>query len=138
MLATLDKPATVTVRRSPPAGETVAPRRPRVIVSVSNYSPTADCTPVQVVVKGRVDDGPELEVGRFAITPDRAFDAAAADAQRFALPLPDGLAADKPVRFSINLVPAEGAQPNSACPSNGPRGPKRGTASVQISAVEIQ
>jgi hypothetical protein len=137
MLATLDKPATVTVRRAPVTGET-APRRPRVIISVTNYSPTADCTPVQVVVKGRIDDGPELEVGRFAITPDRAFDAAAPEAQRFALPLPGALATDKPVRFSINLVPAEGAQPNSACPTSPPRGAKRGGASVRIGEVEIQ
>jgi hypothetical protein len=138
MLATLDKPATVTVRRAPVAGETAAPRRPRVIISVTGYNPTADCTPVQVVVKGRIDDGPELEVGRFAITPDRAFDAAAPEAQRFALPLPSELATDKPVRFSVNLVPAEGAQPNSACPTNQPRGAKRGGASVRIGEVEIQ
>lgn len=137
MLATLNKPATVTVRRAPVAGETAAPRRPRVIVSVTNYSPTADCTPVQVVVKGRIDDGSELEVGRFAITPDRAFDAAAPEAQRFALPLPQELAGDKPVRFSVHLVPVEGAQPNSACPTNQPRDAKRG-ASVRIGAVEIQ
>ena len=80
------------------------------------------------MVKGRIDDGPELEVGRFAITPDRAFDAAAPEAQRFALPLPSGLATDKPVRLSLNLVPAEGAQPNSSCPASPPRGPKRGAS----------
>jgi hypothetical protein len=137
MLATLDKPATVTVRRAPATPETAAPRRSRVVISVTGYSPTADCTPVQVVVKGRIDDGPELEVGRFAITPDRAFDAAAPEAQRFALPLPSGLATDKPVRLSLSLVPAEGAEPNSACPTSPPRGAKRG-ASVRIGEVEIQ
>jgi hypothetical protein len=137
MLATLDKPATVTVQRAPATGETAAPRRPRVVISVTNYSPTADCTPVQAVVKGRTDGGPEVEIGRFAITPDRAFDAAAPEAQRFALPLPIGLATDKPVQFSVHLVPVEGAQPNSACP-NKPPGPKRGGASLRIGAVEIQ
>ena len=139
MLATLDKPATVTVQRTPALGE--APRRPRVIISVTNYSPSADCTPVQVVVKGRSDDGAEVEIGRFAITPDQAFDAAAPEAQRFALPLPVGLATDKPVRFTVHLVAAEGAQPNSACPGNqakGTKGSKRTGASVRIGAVEIQ
>jgi hypothetical protein len=138
MLATLDKPATITVQRAPVAGESAAPRRPRVIVSVTNYNPAVDCTPVQVVVKGRIGDGPELEVGRFAITPDRAFDAAAPEAQRFALPLPSALATDKPVRFTVNLVTAEGARPNSACPSNQPNGPRRSGASLRIGAVEIQ
>jgi len=138
MLATLDKPATVTVQRASVAGETASPRRPRVIISVTNYSPTADCTPVQVVVKGRVDDRPEVEVGRFAITPDRGFDAAAPEAQRFALPLPSGLGTDKPVRFSVHLVLAEGAKPNSACPTGGPRAAKPGGASVRIGEVEIQ
>jgi len=138
MLATLEKPATVTVQRAPPTAETAATRRPRVIISVTNYSPTADCTPVQVVVKGRTDGGAEVEVGRFAITPDRAFDAAAPEAQRFALPLPVGLAADKPVRLTVHLVPAEGARPNSACPGNQPKGSRRGGASVRIGTVEIQ
>jgi hypothetical protein len=137
MLATLDKPATVTVQRAPTAAESAPSRRPRVIISVTNYSPTADCTPVQVVVKARTDGGAEVEVGRFAITPDQAFDAAAAEAQRFALPLPAGLAADKPVRLTVHLVPAEGGQPNSACPSP-PKGSKRAGASVRIGAVEIQ
>ena len=136
MLATLDKPATVTVQRAPAPGETAAPRRPRVVISVTNYSPAADCTPVQVVVRGRTEGGGELEIGRFAITPDQAFDAAAADAQRFALPLPSGLAADKPVRLSIQLAPAEGARPSSACPGN--QGARRGGASVRISAVAIE
>ncbi len=138
MLATLDKPATVTVQRAPVAGETAAPRRPRVVISVTNYNPAVDCTPVQAVVKGRIDDGPELEVGRFAITPDRAFDAAAPEAQRFALPLPSALATDKPVRFTVNLVTAEGARPNSACPGSPPNGPGRSGASLRIGTVEIQ
>ena len=136
MLATVDKPATVTVQRATARGETAAPRRPRVVISVTNYSPTADCTPVQVVVRGRTEGGPELEVGRFAITPDQPFDAAAAEAQRFALPLPVGLATDKPVRLSIHVVPVEGARPNSACPGN--QGARRGGASVRISAVEVE
>jgi len=138
MLATIDKPVTVTVQRAPATAEAAAPRRPRVIVSVTNYSPTADCTPVQVVVKGRTEGGAEVEVGRFAITPDQAFDAAAPEAQRFALPLPSGLATDKPVRFTVHLVPVEGARPNSACPPGGPRAAKPGGASVRIGAVEIQ
>jgi hypothetical protein len=135
MLATLDKPASDTVQRAP---SPAAPRRPRVVISVTNYTPTADCTPVQIVVKGRTDGGAEVEVGRFAITPDQAFDAEAAEAQRFALPLPAGLATDKPVRFTVHLVPVEGAQPNSACPGNQAKGTKRTGASVRIGAVEIQ
>jgi hypothetical protein len=140
MLATLDKPATVTVRRAPVAAAPGTPRRPRVIISVANYSPTRDCAPVEVVVKGRAGDGPEVEVGRFGITPDREFNAPTPpEAQRFALPLPSQLATEGPVQFSVHLVPVEGGQSNpSACATRPPRGDKRGGASLRLGAVEIQ
>jgi hypothetical protein len=138
MLATLDKPATVTVRRAPVAATPGAARRPRVIIGVTNYSPTRDCTPIAVVVKGRAGDGPEIEVGRFGITPDREFNASASEAQRFALPLPSQLATEGNVQFSIHLVPVEGGQPNLACPTRSPRGDAGGGASLRVSAVEIR
>src|SRR5215468_7677774 len=75
MLATVDRPATVTVRRAPVADEAARSRRPRVVVSFTDYSPTADCAPVEVVVKGRAGSGAELEVGRFAVTPNSPFKA---------------------------------------------------------------
>ena len=136
MLATVDKPATVTVRRAPVADEAARSRRPRVVVSFTDYSPTADCAPIEVVVKGQAGSGPELEVGRFAVTPNSPFNAP--EPQSVGLPLPSQLATDAPVRFSIHLVPVPGGQPNpAACATGGPRD-RRGGASLRVSEVEIR
>jgi len=133
MLATVDKPATVTVQRPPVAAAPGPQRRARVIVSFTSYSPTADCAPVEVIVKGQAGNGPELEVGRFAITPNSPFNGP--EPQSIGLPLPGQLVTDAPVRFSIQLVPVEGGEPNPAvCATAGPRA----GASLRISAVEIR
>src|SRR2546421_6590501 len=71
--ATVSPPAIITATRlHSAAGEkAVPPRRGRVIISVTNYHPANDGSPVEVLVKGRIGDGMESEVGRFGITPDR-------------------------------------------------------------------
>jgi hypothetical protein len=137
MLATVDRAATVTVQRAPVSAAPGPQRRARVIVSFTNYSPSADCAPVEVVVKGRAGGGPELEVGRFAVTPNGPFNGP--EPQSVGLPLPSQLVTDVPVHFSIQLVPVEGGQPNPAvCATGGPPGDRRAGASLRISAVEIR
>jgi hypothetical protein len=137
MLATVDKSAVVWIRIAPAAAFGDTSRRRRVIISVTNYQPTADCRPVDVVVKGLTGDGPEVEIGRFGITPDRAFDAAEpSEALRFALPLPADLVTEQWVRLSVRLVPVEGGQPNSACPI-GPGGENRAGASLRLGGLII-
>ncbi len=110
LLATVNKPATVTARVPSSEGATEKlPPRARVIISVTNYRPTDDGTPVEVVVKGRTGDGEEREVGRFGITPDREFNAAEPSAAlRFNLALPQELTTKEPVKFSIHLVANKG------------------------------
>src|ERR1700730_4039628 len=111
LLATVNGPATVTASRAPSAGDdaTKLPQRARVIISVTNYRPTDDGTPVAVVVKGRTGNGEEREVGRFGITPDSEFDAAEPSAAlRFNLALPRELATKEPVKFTVHLVPTKG------------------------------
>jgi hypothetical protein len=113
LLATVDKPATITTRRAAAVGDAASPASSRVIVSVTHYRPTDDGLPVEVVVNGRPGDGAEREIGRFGITPDREF--ASADpstTQRFGFALPrelaTAIAAGRPVTFSVHLVPVRG------------------------------
>jgi hypothetical protein len=113
LLATVDKPATITATRAASLSEAASPPSTRVIVSVTHYRPTDDGLPVEVVVNGRPGDGAEREIGRFGITPDREF--ASADpstTQRFGFALPGELAtavaAGKPVTFSVHLIPVRG------------------------------
>lgn len=111
LMATVNKPATVTAVRalSSDDGTTKLSQHVRVIISVTNYRPTDDGTPVEVVVKGRTGDGEEREVGRFGITPDREFNAAEPSAAlRFNLALPRELMTKEPVKFSVHLVPTKG------------------------------
>jgi hypothetical protein len=108
LLATVNKPATITATQRAPLGdaESVSPRR--VIISVTNYHPTDDGSPVEVVVKGHVDNDAGQEVGRFGITPDREFVADPAGAQRFGFTLPQNLATARSIAFSVHLVPVRG------------------------------
>jgi hypothetical protein len=111
MLVTVGNPATITAARSTSAGEAASLRR-RVIVSVTEYHPSDNGSPVEVVVNGRAGET-EREVGRFGITPDRKFVAAdPAHAQRFRLALPQELVNDlgtgDRMTFIVHLVPIRG------------------------------
>ena len=127
--ATVDRPATIVAQLSPSQlspslGESRSGSSAHVIIAVTHYSPTDDGMPVEVVVTGRIGNGPEREVGRFGITPDVEFkvdDPSAA--QRFSLRLPRELTSTEPIEFSVQIVPV--------------RGSGRG-ASVQVSDVEIR
>jgi hypothetical protein len=110
--ATVDQPATITATEAAPGGNAVAASR-RVIVSVTQYHPTDDGSPIEVVVKARTAGGVEQDIGRFGITPDHEFTSTApSTTQRFSFALPrefaSVLAAGKPVIFSVHLVPVRG------------------------------
>jgi hypothetical protein len=111
--------------------------RGRLIISVTNYHPTVDGSPVEVVVKGRGGDGVEREVGRFGITPDQEYSAAEpSDALRFSLPLPSELTADEPVTFSVQLVPVSRGKSDQAARESGNERDKG--ASLRLGKAEIR
>jgi hypothetical protein len=144
LLATVNKPATFTAMRAPPTGgaEAAPARRARLIISVTNYRPTDDCTPVEAVVTARTADGQEVEIGRFGVTPDRAFDAPApSEALRFSFPLPSDLAADQQTKFSVALVPHTAVKAGgAACNASRKIGAAQKTPgpSLRVGEVEIR
>jgi hypothetical protein len=122
--ATVDSPATIVAQLSPSPGESRSGSSAHVIIAVTHYHPTDDGMPVEVLVTGRIGNGPEREVGRFGITPDVEFQAGElAAAQRFSLRLPRELMSSEPIEFSVQMVPV--------------RGSGRG-ASVEIGNAEIR
>jgi hypothetical protein len=139
LLATVNKPATFTAAR---VAEAAPGRRARLIVSVTNYRPTDDCTPVEAVVTTRTADGKEVEIGRFGVTPDRAFDAPApSEALRFSFLLPGDLAANQQMKFSVALVPhTEVKTSGVACNPSRKAGEaqKSPAPSLRVGDVEIR
>ena len=112
LLATVDRPARITTTAAAFSGSADATSR-RVVVSVTHYHPTDDGAPIEAVVTASVAGGDERDLGRFGITPDRAFTSTRpATTQRFGFALPPelaaALAAGKPVTFSVRLVPVRG------------------------------
>jgi hypothetical protein len=139
LLATVNKPAIIVAARTIAAGanEASPSRRARVIVSVSNYHPADDGTPVEVIVSARIGNGAESEVGRFGITPDREFIAAEpSDALRFSLPLPRELTTVEPVTFSVQLASAYPVSPGRPASKAG-EGRGKG-AYLRVGEVEIR
>jgi hypothetical protein len=116
LLATAETPATLTVQPRPAAAGLTASGRRRLTVTVMNYRPAADCTPVEIVViaSGAAGAG-ERELGRFGLTPAAAFDAASPSAaQRFSFALPPELSGGAPVTLSVRLVLRHEARPAAA------------------------
>jgi hypothetical protein len=105
--ATVDKPVVLTAT-PPPRKAAPVSRGMQAVVSVTEYHPASDRSPVEVVVSGRVNSGTEQEIGRFGITPNSPFTVNSSEAQRFGLDLPPSLATGAPVTFSIRLIPAMG------------------------------
>lgn len=144
LLATVNRPATLTVAghgdETTIASKTATTRPSHVIISITGYRPSDDCTPLEIVVKGRIDDGAELEVGRFGITPDRAFDAAEpSKARRFNLPLPSELATRKPVALSVHLVPVrEGKSADVPCATRNAQAKPGGGPSLRVGGAVIR
>ena len=90
--ATAETPAILTVRPERGIAADGSSRKAKLVISVTNYRPADDCTPVEIVVDGSKGDGVVHEIGRFGITPATNFDAPdPSQALRFNLPLPDEL-----------------------------------------------
>jgi hypothetical protein len=106
LLATLDKPAVVTVRPGP---ERSADQPARVVIIVTGFQPPQNGA-VQAVVKAqREGTATEPEIGRFGIFPNTRFKVAdPAKGQRFGFPLPKELAGRGPVKLTVQLVPLRG------------------------------
>jgi hypothetical protein len=137
--ATVGKPAIITAAPPQSTGDAKATlsRQARLIISVTNYHPTDDGSPVEVLVKGRIGDGVEREVGRFGITPDQEYSAAEpSGALRFSLPLPRELTADEPVIFSVQLVPVSRDKSDKAARETGNERDKG--ASLRLGKAEIR
>ena len=126
LLATLDKPAVVTVEPGPVRGPG---QSPRVEIIVTGFQPPLnEKEAVQAVVKAK-QEGSETEpvIGRFSIFPNTQFKAAdPSKGRRFGnFPLPKELAGGGPVKLTVQLVPFEN------------RGPGTG-ATLQLGGAEIR
>ena len=109
LIATVERPATVTVSTAPGPGLDASPAGRQVVVSVMGYKPARDGA-VQGVVKVQPNEGrTEQEIGRFGIFPNAEFRAAdPSQARRFTFPLPPDLARGGPVRLKVEVVPIRG------------------------------
>jgi hypothetical protein len=107
LIATVERPATVTAAAAPELG--LSPAGQQVVVSVMGYKP-ARAGAVQGVVKAQSSrGGTEQEIGRFGIFPDAEFRAAdPSQARRFTFQLPSDLARGGPVRLKIEVAPIRG------------------------------
>jgi hypothetical protein len=80
-------------------------RKAKLVISVTNYRPADDCTPVEIVVNGSKGDGVVHEIGRFGITPATNFDAPdPSQALRFSLPLPEDLRTTEAIELTVRLL----------------------------------
>jgi len=106
LLATVDRPAIITVR---PRSERSPDQPLRVVVIVMGFQPPQDGA-VQVVVKAQREGSvTEREIGSFGIFPNTPFKVTdPAKGQRFGLPLPKELAGGGPVMLKVQLVPLRG------------------------------
>jgi hypothetical protein len=108
MLATIDKPATLTATPVSAAMLGAADiGTGHVLVTVVAFTPPPDRKPVEAVVWiSRRGGGPAQKVGSFAITPYAPFKARDPSmAQRFQFPLPASLAGQRTLDVSVALVP---------------------------------
>jgi hypothetical protein len=106
LLATLDKPAVVTVRSGP---ERSAGAPARVEIIVTGFQPPQAGAVQAVVEAQRVGSETEREIGRFGIFPNTQFKVAdPARGQRFGFLLPKELAVGGLVKLTVQLVPLRG------------------------------
>jgi hypothetical protein len=115
--ATAETPAILTVRPERGVAADGSSRKAKLVISVTNYRPADDCTPVEIVVDGSRDDGVVHEIGRFGITPATNFDAPnPSQALRFSLPLPDELRTTEAIELTVRLLLRnEATPPTEAC-----------------------
>ena len=105
LLATLDRPATVTATPGP-KHETGQPAR--IVIIVTGFQPPQSGA-VQAVVKAQREGETELEIGRFSIFPNTQFNVAGtAGGERFGFSLPKGQDGGGPLKVTVQLVPLRG------------------------------
>jgi hypothetical protein len=104
LLATVDKPAVMTVT---PAPERVG-KPAQVVIVVTGFQPPQGGT-VQAVVKAQQGTETEQEIGRFGMFPNTQFQVTdPAKGQRFGFSLPKEVASGRPVKLKVELVPFRG------------------------------
>jgi hypothetical protein len=106
LLATIDKPAIVTVAL---AESEARNQSGRLVLKVSGFKPAQDGSAVQAVVKVEKADGTEQEVHRFTVFPQTEFKASnPSKFLKFGFSLPKELAIGGSVRLKVELVPLRG------------------------------
>jgi hypothetical protein len=105
VIATIQRPATLPLRRSPEAGAAAGGFK-YVDIAVTGFHPSST-GPVQIVVDAQGRGG-RIEVGRFGLYPEHAFSGDPAKVQRFTLNIPEGLRVTPATRLSVRLEPARG------------------------------
>jgi len=109
LLATIDKPAVVTIGPAAGRESSAADQSGRVVLKVTAFQPAQDGSAVQAIVKAIKADGTEQEVSRFGIFPQAEFKAAESSKPRmFGFSLPKELASGGPVKLKVELVPLRG------------------------------
>src|SRR5262245_26739090 len=75
LLATIDKPAVVTLEPAAGSKSGVADASGRVVLKIVGFRPAQDGSAVQAIVKVQRADGSEKEVHRFTVFPQAEFKA---------------------------------------------------------------
>jgi hypothetical protein len=108
LLATADKPATLTATPAAALEGTAAARRPsRVIVYVTGYQPPQKGA-VNFVVKVQKPDGSDQEIGTFTEFPNQAFKGETSRPRKHPFDLPKELATGA-VKVKVEVVPLRGS-----------------------------
>jgi hypothetical protein len=109
LLATIDKPAFVTVGPAVGPESRAADSSGRVVLKVTGFKPAQDGSAVQAVVKVQKANGTEQEVHRFTVFPQAEFKADGSSKPRmFGFSLPKELASGEPIKLKVELVPLRG------------------------------
>ena len=109
MLATIDKPAILSVAPATGPDSKARSRTGRLVLKVAGFKPAQDGSAVQAVVKVEKADGTEQEVHRFTVFPQTEFKASdPSKFLKFGFSLPEELATGSPVRLKVELVPLRG------------------------------
>jgi hypothetical protein len=109
MLATIDKPAIVTVAPAASSEREAPDGSGRVVLKVAGFKPAQDGSAVQAVVKVQKADGREQEVHRFTVFPQAEFNTRdTSKFQKFGFSLPKELAGNGEIKLKVELVPLRG------------------------------
>jgi hypothetical protein len=107
LIATVERPATITVAVAPGLNATRAARH--LVVDVTAYTPPRDGAVQGVVTVQKNTDSTEQEIGRFGIFPNTEFSAAdSSKVRRYSFPLPRNVLRDGSVKLTVHVVPLRG------------------------------